>query len=75
MERILMTSIELDLSGKRIYTNYHKYLHFFVSVCSHFIDNFSLECASTFENDYKNIECIIPYIPQTPTFTPSYSLS
>ena len=29
-------------------------MHFLVSVCSHFIDNFSLECANTFENDYKN---------------------
>ena len=28
-------------------------MHFLVSVCSHFIDNFSLECANTFENDYK----------------------
>jgi len=24
-----------------------------VLVCSHFIDNLSLECANTFENDYK----------------------
>ena len=28
-------------------------MHFLTSVCSLFIDNFSLECANTFENDYR----------------------
>jgi len=30
-----------------------------VSVCSHFIDNLSLECANTFENDYKYLSGLI----------------